>query len=1012
MASIHKLIRCDECYNSDNNTIQLCRNKIYRSLHEVQCVKCSNMWLVCISHGLRFKFRKYYLAKKHVQQVEHQSMFPPTTLLQQFPMCQYINDNDNMDLLDTSKPAGDDVSTGSYDNVWLDSNESVNKVCTALSKFEACQQPVNVSSYNSNMQRYIERESVQQGSGLKHIIACAYVMNPNIVSNSITLKEALFHLKATSFCYQLTSSQHAQFASLCDMMSSTFYTAVQNNTMSLHTSPPLSSKDIDRYYIRNSTAIANNIPIPTVYESYDHAYVSIQEAIQHFLSCETYFDGMLTSQVTQDYKNFLSSNSVLSKTKAMDDIRNRVNEKTKDSTLSPLILYIILWSDDFEPNNVKQHKKSTWIKTMTIAPRHDCETSPRHTYIIALGSKSLDHEFINHAFYQELKFLQEPTYMYCKATNSNIPVVIETLAVSADRPERSALNAMLGHNGLTSRRWRYSAYIDKCQLKSCIRCATRRIKILSGKLYLHENKALDCCWDWNFNHHNMRTLPPDDYPTKQHPQSPEPPKYREVENIQYLRPVDLSYDFLIKGVKFCFFNCFHRIWNKTTALSYLKTLCINERYGTENIYNVAVSCSSIENFDESSLFEYINLPVIWTSGIKLHQCIDTPMHQLFQGIVKSIFDLTSDWLTRKYHNHYNKFCRNINHTLIKIHDLGLDWCRMEKLIEGRTFTTSGWQAEQYLAFARCTLLVYSAIRDTVGNNEKGINEHEFMCQALLCFISRVMVHDQSDETNQMHYIKCFLSACDLFEHVAYIMEDANPMWYNKGNFLSLLNLPTQIKEFGSLRNFWEGSRERAIQQIKPFLKSVRYSSSYYKTKLHRMYVTQSLQNMHDDHTSMVTEDSIQYDRFLSFKVYSDKQNLDTLITEHDAISAVIIENDNKMPIYYICKRIPASGTCQLHRINFADEEGFNKCGLWYAPISISTECLPGQYSRDKISDMLSDYAIAAPCISSEPTLRCCYTVFSKQWQYRIMRNQHQSPKLSHEFILHIYDSHQRQRTYT
>ena len=48
----------------------------------------------------------------------------------------------------------------------------------------------------------------------------------------------------------------------------------------------------------------------------------------------------------QDYKNFLSSNSVLSKTKAMDDIRNRVNEKTKDTTLSPLILYIILWSDD------------------------------------------------------------------------------------------------------------------------------------------------------------------------------------------------------------------------------------------------------------------------------------------------------------------------------------------------------------------------------------------------------------------------------------------------------------------------------------------------------------------------------------------------------------------------------------------------------------------------------------------------------------------------------------------
>ena len=79
-----------------------------------------------------------------------------------------------------------------------------------------------------------------------------------------------------------------------------------------------------------------------------------------------------------------------------------------------------------------------------------------------------------------------------------------------------------------------------------------------------------------------------------------------------------------------------------------------------------------------------------------------------------------------------------------------------------------------------------------------------------------MIDDQSDKTNQTHYIKCFSSACDLFENVAYIMDDANPMWYSKGNFLSLLNLPSQIKEFGSLRNFWEGSRERSIQQIKPF----------------------------------------------------------------------------------------------------------------------------------------------------------------------------------------------------
>ena len=33
------------------------------------------------------------------------------------------------------------------------------------------------------------------------------------------------------------------------------------------------------------------------------------------------------------------------------------------------------------------------------------------------------------------------------------------------------------------------------------------------------------------------------------------------------------------------------------------------------------------------------------TGLSLHHCIDTHMHHLFKGIVKSIVDLTIDWPT-------------------------------------------------------------------------------------------------------------------------------------------------------------------------------------------------------------------------------------------------------------------------------------------------------------------------------------------------------------------------------
>ena len=68
--------------------------------------------------------------------------------------------------------------------------------------------------------------------------------------------------------------------------------------------------------------------------------------------------------------------------------------------------------------------------------------------MIALGSKDNNHEQVNEF---KLKKLISPTFMYCKATNSNIPDVVKILAISTDRPEQCALNSMLGHGGITSR---------------------------------------------------------------------------------------------------------------------------------------------------------------------------------------------------------------------------------------------------------------------------------------------------------------------------------------------------------------------------------------------------------------------------------------------------------------------------------------------------------------------------------------------------------------------------------
>lgn len=72
----------------------------------------------------------------------------------------------------------------------------------------------------------------------------------------------------------------------------------------------------------------------------------------------------------------------------------RCNVKTSTSVV-PLILYINVWSDDFEPSAVKNNrKKSLWIKTVTICPPAHMDASNKYKYAIALGWKGYESIFV------------------------------------------------------------------------------------------------------------------------------------------------------------------------------------------------------------------------------------------------------------------------------------------------------------------------------------------------------------------------------------------------------------------------------------------------------------------------------------------------------------------------------------------------------------------------------------------------------------------------------------------
>lgn len=177
-----------------------------------------------------------------------------------------------------------------------------------------------------------------------------------------------------------------------------------------------------------------------------------------------------------------------------------------------------------------------------------------------------------------------------------------------------------------------------------------------------------------------------------------------------------------------------------------------------------------------------------------------------------------------------------------------------------------WVSENYIGLARVLPWVYGnytlnfkpSANSTVSIPEEWSKQARAMERLMNAFNAMVSVLMSRDEVNidlVEQRIKVFLTTCNQFG-----IDTQMTFIDGKGNFYSLLNLPEQIRDFGPLRDWWDGETayhvnilllnisqrdillltlmasvgdfEFSIQAIRPDLKRVRRSmSSYFKHKL-------------------------------------------------------------------------------------------------------------------------------------------------------------------------------------
>ena len=171
--------------------------------------------------------------------------------------------------------------------------------------------------------------------------------------------------------------------------------------------------------------------------------------------------------------------------------------------------------------------------------------------------------------------------------------------------------------------------------------------------------------------------------------------------------------------------------------------------------------------------------------------------------------------------------------------MNCQFCRIETFY-GTNKLTAGWIAEHHLGFSRIMISIMVLVGKTSTNEIDHMKDFESMLLAWCCLISRLTTKKEVSRDEIDIYVKIFLFLFKTFEEKTFATDAGNFMWYNRGNFVSLLNLPNQIYEFGSLRYYQEGSRERFIQLVKPFMKNIKGTSSFISLQMSKLYTNNAL----------------------------------------------------------------------------------------------------------------------------------------------------------------------------
>ena len=278
-------------------------------------------------------------------------------------------------------------------------------------------------------------------------------------------------------------------------------------------------------------------------------------------------------------------------------------------------------------------------------------------------------------------------------------------------------------------------------------------------------------------------------------------------------------------------------------------------------------------------FKAPEIPFYWDSksGLPLQAFVDCPMHLLFLGIVKKTILVLKEWM--KQQEMFTDFVKKAETINSLLDEQMLEWLKVLAYRDGKL---GGWVSENLLAFSRILNWFFQQITDLIrdqrldsvpptelpdnnwrkihyarwlkdrGQNTKGtVAELKIRVQHLINLpegppkiVGTVAGYYSTDQVgrvlialdgmlksimvdnvvpgvtskNASLWIKRYLTEINLLAQQI-TFKDKKPLVVSCSNFLTLLNIPSMMENFGPMRLVWEGGihGEAFVRCIKPYL---------------------------------------------------------------------------------------------------------------------------------------------------------------------------------------------------